>query len=121
MFKLGFVFLLAGLAWLYQSYDPAEEGSIFPPCPLYAGSGIQCPGCGSQRAVHALLNGDVGRAWKNNPLLLFFLPYLIVAGLAEYANFHLFGKKGSDFLTSSPVIWTFFAIIVLFWIFRNVW
>ncbi len=118
--KLGLICLLAGLAWLYKTHDPAHEKKLFPPCPLHAATGIQCPGCGSQRAAHALLNGDIGRAWQNNPLLLFFLPYLIIAGLAEYAQIHVLGKKGSDFLTSRIVIWTFFAIIVLFWIFRNV-
>jgi hypothetical protein len=110
-----------GLIWIYSSFDPASGSSFFPPCPMYQLSGLKCPGCGSQRAVHALLNGEWMSAWSYNPLLMLVLPYLIVAGLAEYADIHLLGKKASDFLNSRWVIWTFFIVIMAYWVLRNIW
>ncbi len=110
-----------GLIWIYKSFDPSSDSTYFPPCPVYSLSGWKCPGCGSQRAAHALLNGELGSAWSFNPLFVLVLPYLVIAGLAEYGGIHLLGKKGSAFLNSRWVIWSFFIIIILYWILRNLW
>ena len=40
---------------------------------------IKCPGCGSQRAIHSLLNLDIKSAFGYNPLLVCTLPYIIMA------------------------------------------
>lgn len=50
--------------------DPTQPGSLLPPCPLYALTGIQCPACGSTRMVHALLRGDLAAAWHFNAVML---------------------------------------------------
>nr|WP_228122358.1 DUF2752 domain-containing protein [Saccharothrix syringae] len=50
--------------------DPNRPGSLLPPCPLYALTGIQCPACGSTRMVHALLHGDLAAAWHFNAVML---------------------------------------------------
>ncbi|WP_229795930.1 DUF2752 domain-containing protein [Saccharothrix coeruleofusca] len=50
--------------------DPNQPGSLLPPCPLYALTGIQCPACGSTRMVHALLHGDLAAAWHFNAVML---------------------------------------------------
>ncbi|GAA0264262.1 DUF2752 domain-containing protein [Saccharothrix mutabilis subsp. mutabilis] len=50
--------------------DPNQPGSIWPPCPLFALTGIQCPACGSTRMVHALLHGDLVGAWQLNAVML---------------------------------------------------
>ncbi|CAL9383509.1 hypothetical protein SUDANB95_01106 [Actinosynnema sp. ALI-1.44] len=50
--------------------DPNQPGSIWPPCPLFALTGIQCPACGSTRMVHALLHGDLVAAWQLNAVML---------------------------------------------------
>jgi len=58
--------LLAG-GWLYLR-DP-RDGAGFLPCLFQRATGWYCPGCGSQRAVHALLHGRVGEALSHNLLL----------------------------------------------------
>jgi hypothetical protein len=62
--------------YLYRSYNPSEV-SFFPQCPFYRTTGYKCPGCGSQRAVHFLLNGHIDNAFAANPLLVISIPYLI--------------------------------------------
>ena len=44
-------------------------------------TGWECPGCGSQRAIHALLHGQLGQAWHYNALLLFELPLVALLGV----------------------------------------
>jgi hypothetical protein len=48
------------------------------PCPFHAATGLRCPGCGSQRALEALLHGRIGQAWSLNAAL-FSAPPLIAA------------------------------------------
>src|SRR5688500_568649 len=62
--------MLAGAGFLAY-FDPRRE-SFFPVCPLYALTGLACPGCGLTRGFHALLHGDVWTALDYNVLLPFF-------------------------------------------------
>lgn len=53
--------------------DPGQPGR-YPVCPFLALTGLWCPACGSLRALHALLHGDVVAAAGYNVLLLLALP-----------------------------------------------
>jgi len=52
--------------------DPA----VMWPCAFHAITGLHCPGCGLTRMLHALVQGDVARAWSMNPLAMIALPLL---------------------------------------------
>ncbi len=67
--------LLLVLSVLYFVFDPAEH-VVFPKCPFKMLTGWDCPGCGSQRAIHALLHGDVLSAFRLNALMVLAVPYL---------------------------------------------
>src|SRR4051794_7766742 len=69
------VIAAAGLVAL-RIFNPASSG-VFPPCPLHYLTGLYCPGCGSLRAIHALLHGNLHNAWAMNPLTMVLLPFLI--------------------------------------------
>ena len=56
--------LVAAVA-VYFALDPARHP--FPRCMFLTLTGWQCPGCGSQRALHALLHGDIASAWALSP------------------------------------------------------
>ena len=58
--------VLAGLFVLWR-FEPAGQ-FFFPRCWLYQTTGLQCPGCGTTRALHALLHGDVVAALRLNGL-----------------------------------------------------
>lgn len=53
--------------------------SLWPRCPIYAFTGIYCPGCGGQRAVSAILHGDFAGALDQNALI-FVIPIFIALG-----------------------------------------
>lgn len=63
--------LVLGLLYVY---DPATTAS-FPSCPFRALTGLLCPLCGSLRAAHALLHGQIVAAFALNP-------FTFVSGLA---------------------------------------
>ncbi|MDE5595882.1 MAG: DUF2752 domain-containing protein [Muribaculaceae bacterium] len=57
----------------YAAVDPSSTRWA-PRCMLRSLTGYDCPGCGLQRAVHALLHGDIAAVWHYNPFLFFLLP-----------------------------------------------
>ena len=65
---------LAGVAAAGCAYvavaDPSSSASWYPGCPFRAVTGLDCPGCGATRAVHATLTGHPGRAFDHNLMLL---------------------------------------------------
>lgn len=69
--------LLAGTGVLIFLAQVEPRGQVyFPRCWLQQMTGLQCPGCGATRAVHALLNGEFARAWHLNALVVAALPLL---------------------------------------------
>ena len=48
-----------------------------PRCWFHGITGLSCPGCGSQRAVRALLRGQPAEAWSYNLLLPLLLLKLL--------------------------------------------
>ena len=57
--------------------NPANS-RLYPACPLHQFTGLYCPGCGSLRAVHQLLHGNLGAAMRLNPLLVLALPAILI-------------------------------------------
>ena len=101
---------------VYFYFDPAEFP--FPKCTFYTLTGWECPGCGIQRAVHALLHGNINIAWHYNPFIFFVIPVLIVLYVAEflkekYPRFYLMVNSRFSALCCG-------LIIVLWWILRNI-
>ena len=72
------VFGVLGL--IYWKFNPVQFDDFFPKCPFLWLTGLKCPGCGSQRAVHFLLNLDFQQAFHFQPLMVLSLPYLIIIG-----------------------------------------
>lgn len=48
------------------------------PCPVKAWTGWDCPGCGFQRSLWALVQGDVAESWAHYPALIPFLITLVL-------------------------------------------
>lgn len=66
------------MAGVLTVVDPSDQ-QVLPPCPFHTVTGLWCPGCGMTRATHALLQGDVARAFGFNLLTPMILG-LLVAG-----------------------------------------
>ena len=70
---------LGAAAAVLLRYPPAAY-NFYPRCPLYVYCHLLCPGCGSTRAVAALLRGELREALRWNPLAAALVPLLLVWG-----------------------------------------
>jgi hypothetical protein len=111
---------MALLVFIYKVFNPVEN-HYFPKCPFREVTGYKCPGCGSQRAIHHLLNFDIRGAMRENIMLVISIPYLITGFIFDIIKHpgpkvliwrkRLFGTKA---------IFVILTLIVLFWICRNI-
>lgn len=102
---------------IYFALDPMSN-RFMPKCIFHELTGWQCPGCGSQRMLHAILHGNVKEAWHHNALLLILLPMLIPMAWLEI-NRKRYPKVYMR-VHSIPVVLTAVTVILLWWVFRNV-
>jgi hypothetical protein len=72
--------VVAGLTIALHVRDPHSSGS-WGYCPVYALTGLYCPGCGGLRAVNDLTHGDLGAALSSNLLFVALIPLLVVLWL----------------------------------------
>jgi hypothetical protein len=108
------------LAIIYGKINP-ENSPWFPKCPFKLLTGYSCAGCGSQRAMHHLLNLEIGSAFKKNALFVCFIPYIIFGLSYDFfkpKNRHI--VKIHQLFYRGNAAWIILAIILLFWILRNV-
>jgi hypothetical protein len=71
--------------------DPAL-GAPFPACPFHAVTGLDCPVCGTGRALHRLLHGRLHEAFSLNALVFLAVPALVLMlrfSLPRWANWSL--------------------------------
>ena len=59
------------LVWHFFLLCSVIPTKIFPPCMFHALTGFSCPGCGSTRAVSALLRGDLLTSLKLQPAIFY--------------------------------------------------
>lgn len=67
---------LVGVALLVLLALTDASSGLWPRCLFHSLTGLECPGCGAQRAVHALVHGDPALAWSYNPLLFILAPLI---------------------------------------------
>ncbi|PIE48911.1 MAG: hypothetical protein CSA39_05330 [Flavobacteriales bacterium] len=87
-------------------------------CPLYKTTGIQCPGCGSQRAFHQLLHGNLMGALQQNLLLLLGIIALVYHYGIKAVN-RWFGKNFKSVFSHRNALWWGIGLAILFMIVRN--
>lgn len=112
------IILLAIGGIIFFTFDPSGS-ALFPKCPFLMLTGLQCPGCGSQRAIHALLHLDIGSALHYNALLVLSLPLVFVLLYGEWKR-----KSNPKFyarIHHPTLIWVYFTIVMLWWIGRNIY
>ncbi len=114
----GLVAAAAAAIIMLGFFDPSIAG-LFPPCPLRYLTGWYCPGCGSLRALHQLLRGNLRAAWALNPLTILLLPFLAY-GTASYALFEIRGRHLPRIFLPEVWIRALCGLIILFGLARNI-
>jgi hypothetical protein len=97
---------------------PPDQYAFYPRCPIFTYFHLLCPGCGTTRALAALLHGQLLQAFHLNPLTTLLLP------LALLYCAHHFWQKRRDPSGHAPhppayAIYSLLAIAMVFGIVRN--
>jgi hypothetical protein len=95
-----------GAAILYR-FDP-ETVHFFPRCVFHELTGLQCPGCGTTRALHHLLHGDLAGALHFNAMLFVVAPFAAIASASR------------RFATHPITGWSAVIVTIVWWVGRNV-
>ncbi len=88
-------------------------------CPLYALTGVYCPGCGGLRGVNDLTRGHVAAAASSNLLLVLAIPFAVYL-LARWTRVTWQGDDAS-LVPALPrgITWSLGILVAVFWVARN--
>ncbi len=110
--KITVVLLLISTTVYFYLNNPAEKG-VGISCFFYQITHFLCPGCGGQRAFHALLHGHLWEAFQWNCLIFLILPLIFLKFLEELTEIKIPKKYFSVYQKITGII------ALLFGIFRN--
>jgi len=110
----GFILVSLVVVVLLWQFDPNQNGSPLPPCPSRWLTGLYCPGCGATRALHALLHGDIEKAFSMNVVFVTALPIVILL-IFQQANVlpAVLQKTARVFSDARPWAWLLISFAVL--------
>ena len=114
--------LVIGGAFVFYFYqnNPSDNGSTFLRCPSNLLFKINCPGCGTQRAIHHLLHLEFTEAFRFNALFTILSPLILGVIMILVYNF-IFNKSVQiPILSNKYVLISLMVIVVLFGILRNI-
>jgi len=114
---VSWLIIIAAGAFLFI-FNPASS-AFYAPCPFHTLTGFHCPGCGSLRALHQLLHGNLATAFGLNPLTVLVLPFLGYSYLS-YVMSGIRGRPLPNVFVPAILIWIFMGILLLFWFLRNI-
>ncbi|MBR5106271.1 MAG: DUF2752 domain-containing protein [Alistipes sp.] len=114
------VVTVVAIVVVYRCINPVgtTAGEYMPKCFMKGLTGYDCPSCGSQRALHAILNGEFKRAILFNPFIFLALPYLLSL-LYTALSRDRFARRIKPFVRHRIAIWSFLALYIAWWVIRN--
>ncbi len=101
------------VAAVFAVADPSAS-AWFPKCLFHALTGLYCPGCGVQRALHALAHGRLADAVGYNALATLSLPWMGLAA-ASWATGRRPPWRQPAWIGPAVLV-----AVVAFWVLRNV-
>lgn len=101
---------------LLLKFDPNAADSPFPGCIFRAVTGYYCVGCGLTRALHALVHGDVARAFAMNPLGVLLIPVIPML-VAHGRGWRPRALEPLMRVLAAPKFWL--LVLPIYWIARN--
>lgn len=98
--------------WVLYTFPPAGS-RFYPQCIFHALTGLDCPGCGSTRALHHLVHGRFGDALAMNPYL-----FAVIAVFAFALPAFWRGERPA-FVTKPWFGWGAAFVTIGWWVGRN--
>lgn len=111
------VMLIAAL-YIFYIIDP-ETHSLFPKCPFLLATGLECPGCGSQRAIHQLLHLNFIAALRYNAFMVLVFPYIFLGVYLQYLGGKIRHPKLEKLFFGRWSALIVLILVIVYWIMRN--
>ncbi len=113
------VLILSIAAYLLRQNGPGGLPWL-PGCMFHKLTGLHCAGCGMTRAAHAALHGEIGKAFRYNPVGMVLLPLACVG-----IGIQLIGWVRGKPLPFRLIVgvkggWCIAALLIGFWVLRNI-
>lgn len=100
--------------------DPSQY-IFMPKCPFKLLTGLSCPGCGAQRALHALLHGNVVAAVRYNWFLVYAVPYATALVMQRLAFTGELQRRLGDILECRWLVNFYLVAFCVWFVVRNIW
>ena len=111
------VVILVLAAAVLLRFPPAQYG-FYPQCPFHALLHLQCPGCGTTRALAALLHGHFAEALRLNALTtLMLIPTSVYGGICYRRIFRAAAFRWPQLPPTA--IYAALAVATIFAVLRN--
>ncbi|MFV0346116.1 MAG: DUF2752 domain-containing protein [Bacteroidales bacterium] len=108
------------IVMIYFAIDPASS-RFLPKCLIHSLTAYQCPGCGSQRALHQLLHLNLSEAFRLNALFVVALPYVLFGLIINFIKINNRKVKNiTDKLYGTKALIICALTATLFGIIRNI-
>ena len=108
---------LPALALMVLLYELLDGRSL--QCPFYQLTGLYCPGCGSGRAVYALLRGELALSFRQNPMLWLLGTPALAAQLYEYLRVVFLPRRLRPIVLTQRICAFLVLLLIAWWILRN--
>ena len=102
-----FMLAVCVAGFLMAAFVDPVTARWFPQCPVHRFTGLDCPGCGTARAIHALARGDLRSAWHFNAIIFAAIPFLAAIVIRPR-----WAKRPA-------IAWSVFAVAVGWMVLRN--
>lgn len=109
------VLVLAGLCLV----NPVSSVWV-PKCPFRLLTGLNCPACGIQRFLHALLNGRIAEAIHYNYYLLYALPYAALFAVEWLMPHGKARERLAGVIENRYVVWFYVVTFFVWLVVRNI-
>lgn len=113
-----FPIIMIGIMFVYYFIDPLQ-GSFPIHCMWKELTGSECPSCGTQRALHGLMHGEIIKALRFNFFFVISLPYAFIAVLCSWYNYNNIFNRIKLIVYDSRTLKLYVLFYFLWWIIRN--
>ncbi len=97
---------------------PPQQHTFYPRCPVFEYLHLECPGCGSTRALAELLRGHLASALRLNALSTLSLPLVLRSGARAYRRYLAY-ESPCFAAPTARVAWAALAVCMAFGVARN--
>lgn len=116
---LSLLIIIIGVVGLFV-FNPVDF-PLSPKCPFKMLTGLSCPGCGFQRAVHAFLHGRFYEAISYNFFMIISIPYLCVLVLVLLMPEGERKKRWYPIVFHRALAYTYIVLFFVWLVVRNIW